>query len=445
MKKLLFTILGMGILSLSAQLNQRFNFNLQGLQELKIVVKNGQSGNKRDIGTGWFDYVNAYNDFNGSGLENSAFVSWIQPDTNLNTVSSTGTKTKIGFHVLGRVNDPRDEVYSNNPVRFSRHNTYTWDSIRFTQFYIRNQDSMLVGGNMTAIVDTVFIQYFLPAGLETNGYAFQSDPNKSYFYTTPIRNNYKKATRLNSSAFKTDTIFLTEQWADSIFIDGADSKVFGRGVTINIGQTIPHSPTSLISNVVGHTIFFKPMKPTKLGDTGIAFNNDSVFNKHNMYGLRLFSKTDVKVENTDLQAQNNAVITNFEMVYGGTVGPSGLFKSYLPGTVFTNTIFDATEYHLTSNTVSIDNIDANGNGIGNIYPNPSNSAAEVFVPVKLSSAQAVTLTICDLTGKVVRTVSADYNAGDFDIAVSTLGLSKGMYTCTMVSNDYKGTTKFILN
>jgi hypothetical protein len=442
MKKLLFTILGMGILSLSAQLNQRFNFNLQNLQELKIVLKNGQglSGNKRDLGTGWFNYVNAYNDFNGSGLESSAFVSWIQPDTNLDIVSSTGTKSNIAFHVVGRINDPRDEVFSNNPVRFSRHNTYTWDSIRFTQFYIRNEDSMLVGGNMTEVVDTVFIQYFLPAGLETNSYVFTSDPNKAYFYTCPNRNTYNKKTRLNSSAFKTDTIFLNGQWGDSISL--SDSRVFGRGVTIPIGKTIPHSPSSLISNLVGHTIFFKPMKPTKLGDTGLAFNSAPVFNKHNMYGLRLFSKTDVKVENTDIQAQNNSVITNFEVVYGQSVG---IFKSYLPGNVFTNTIFDATEYHLTSNTVSVNTIDANGNGIGNIYPNPSNSANEVFVPVKLSSAQTVTLTICDLTGKVVKTISADYNAGDFDVAVSTIGLSKGMYTCTMVTNDYKGTTKFILN
>src|SRR5690606_25635791 len=158
MKKLLFTILGMGVLSLSAQLDQKFKFDLQSHQELKIVVKNGPgaSGNKRDIGTGWFSYVSAYNEFNGAGLENSAFVSWIQPDSNLVNVSSTGTTNHTRFFVMGRMNDPRDEVYQNMPARFSRHNTYTWDSIRFTHFYIRNEDSMMVGGNMTEVVDTVF-------------------------------------------------------------------------------------------------------------------------------------------------------------------------------------------------------------------------------------------------------------------------------------------------
>ena len=159
MKRILFTILGLGLLSVSAQVKEKINYDYP---QFKIVVKNENknSNAKRDVGTGWFDYATAYNDFNGAGI--TSFVSFIQPDTNLYTVQTDGAKTKTGFHILGRVNDPRDEVFSNNPARFSRHNTYTWDSIRFTQFYVRFADFMKVGTKIVPIVDTVFIQYFLP-------------------------------------------------------------------------------------------------------------------------------------------------------------------------------------------------------------------------------------------------------------------------------------------
>lgn len=440
MKKVLFTILGFGLLSLNAQvIKERINFDYP---QFKIVVKNDSKNNsaKRDLGSGWFDYATAYNDFNGSGLTSSVY--FIQPDTNLYTIFTAGEKIRTGFHVLGRINDARDEVYSNNPARFSRHNTYTWDSIRFTQFYVRWADSMKVGNTTVEIVDTVFIQYFLPAGLDNLSYVYQSDPNKPYYYSCPKRDSYKKATRLNSAAFKTDTIFMTKQWADSVGLNGAQTTFFGRQVSAPVGVTIPHNATNINANLIGHTIFFKPMKKPNVGDTGIAYNGSNWVNKYNMYGVRMFSKTGLTVDNSNREAQNNAVITNFEVVDGATVN---IFKSYIPGTVFSNTFFEGTDYHLTTQTLSVNTVDANGNGIGNIYPNPSNSSNEIFVPVKLAESNTVTLTICDVTGKVVKTIRADYSAGDFDITVSTEGMDSGVYTCTMVAGDFKATTKFVLN
>jgi hypothetical protein len=440
MKKLLVTILSLGFLGLTAQVKDRIQYNHQ---ELKIVVKNDQkkASAKRNLGTGWFDYVSAYSDFNGSALENEAFVSWIRPDTNVYNVGTDGTKNKLGFHVVGRVNDPRDEVYSGAPVRFSRHNTYTWDSIRFTQFYVRFEDSMKVGANTVPVVDTLFIQYFMPSGLDNLAYNYQATPTITHYYSCPKRASYNKNTRLNSAAFKTDTVFLTEDFADSI--DLQEGRVFGRSLSIGVGATVPHnSTTNPYASIVGHSIFFKPMKGSTLGDTGLAFDGSTVYNKHNMYGLRMFAKTGLVVDNTIQMAQNNSFMANFQVANGVDVG---IFSSYLPGVIFDNTIFESTEYHLTSNTVSVETVDALGNGIGNIYPNPSNSANEIFVPVKISNNQSITLTICDVTGKVVKTFTSDYAAGDFDIAVSTVDMSKGLYTCTMVSGDFKATSKFILN
>lgn len=440
MKKVLFTILGFGLLSLNAQVKEKINYDYP---QFKIVVTNesNNSNAKRDLGTGWFDYANAYNDFNGSGLSSSVY--FIQPDTLLYTVGTDGAKNITGFHVLGRTNDPRDEVYSNNPERFSRHNTYTWDSIRFTQFYVRWADSMVINNVTVPIVDTVFIQYFAAAGLDNKSYYFQSDPSKNFYFSIPKEANYNKKTRLNSAAFKTDTIFLTKDWADSVALNGAQTTFFGRSIVAPVGRNIPHSATSVNANLVGHTIFFKPMKKPSLGDTGIAYNGSNWVKKYNMYGVRMFVKTGLEVENTDPQAQNHSIITNFQVSEGQTV--SNIFKSYLSGVLWSSTIFEGTQYHLTTQTLGVNTVDANGNGIGYIYPNPSNSSNEVFVPVKLAEAQTVTLTICDITGKVVKTITADYAAGDFDIALSTADMSNGVYTCTMVAGDFKATTKFVVN
>jgi hypothetical protein len=440
MKKILFTVLGLMIFSLNAQLNDRFRFELHKGQELKIRIRGGEDGPsaKRASASGWFDYVGAYDDFNGSGLGNANFVAWIQPDTNIGLVSTTNERFKIGYHVVGRVNDPRDEVFENNPHRFSRHTNYSWDSIRFVQFYIRNEDSMKVGSGKVYVVDTVFIQYFLSSGLDNMAYSYANAPTINYYYSCPKRNSYNKKTKLNSAAFKTDTILLTGSWADVI----DDNTVTGRMVTANPGATITQDPKNVNANLIAHTITFKPMKPTKLGDTGLAFNNQPIFNRHNMYGLRMFAKEGLKVENANQEAQNNSIITNFEVGYGQT--PS-IFKSYLPGSVFSNTIFEATAYFITSNNVSVNTVDASGNGLGNIYPNPSSGAIEILVPVRMSTAHAVTFKICDITGKIIKTIATECEAGDSDIAISTLDLNAGLYTCTMVAGEFKATARFVVN
>lgn len=441
MKKLLFTILGLSFLSLSAQLNGRIaSPNYPIFKNDVINPKNVPNGNKRDIGTGWFDYANAYNDFNASGLTGSVY--FMQPDTNLYTVFNDGTKSKTPFHVLGRANDPRDEVFGNNPARFSKFNSYTWDSIAFIQFYIRNVDSMMKGGSMVEIVDTAYIQYFLPSALDATNYNYVSDPSKNYFAVAPKRSTFNWKTRMNSAAFKTDTIFLTKAMKDSVFLDGASTTFRGRGISAPVGATINVNTSNINSSVVAHTITFKPMKKANLGDTGIAYNGSTWVNKYNMYAIRMLSASGVTVENTDPMGINNSIICNFQVGFGKDFS---IWKSYLPGTVFTNTLFEATQYHLTTQTLAVKNIDANGNGIGNIYPNPNNGSSEVFVPVKLTDSKLVTFTVRDITGKVVKTISSELAAGDFDVTLNTDGLSKGIYTCTMTTNNYTGTTKFVLN
>jgi hypothetical protein len=301
---------------------------------------------------------------------------------------------------------------------------------------------MKVGNKNVAIVDTVFIQYFKPDGLDNKAYFYQTDPNKSYYYSCPKIANYNPKTRLNSAAFKTDTIFLTKQWADSINLNGAQTSFFGRNVQAPVGVNITANDASPNSMLIGHTITFKPMKKPALGDTGIAYNGSTWNKKYNLYGVRLYSKTGVTVDNSVQTAQNNAVITNFQLVYGQKIS---IWQSYLPGTVFTNTIFEGTDYHLTTNTLSVKNSDANGNALGNVYPNPSRSANEVFVPVQLKNNETVVISVYDVTGKLVKTISGDYSAGNFDVAVPTSGMSSGVYSCTMTAGSFSASTKFILN
>jgi hypothetical protein len=438
MKKLLFTIISLNLLVLNAQVSERIKSDYP---QFKIVVKDEASNNsKREVGGGWFDYANAYNTTNAVGLTSSVY--FMQPDTNLNVVGTDGAKVRTPFHVLGRVNDPRDDVFNGMPNRFSKFNTYTWDSLRFFQFYVRNADSMFDGVENVEIIDTVIIQYFLPAGLERPSYYYNDKPTVNYYAAFPLRNNFNWRTKLNSSAFKTDTIFLNKELADSVALNGANTTFFGRRITIPVGTTVTANMNDLKASLVAHTVTFKPMKKPANGDTGIAYNGATWKNKFNMYGIRMFAKTGVLVENINPEAVNNAIICNFQVGYGQT---TGIWKSYIPGTVFNSTLFEGASYHLTTQTLSIKNVDNKGNGIGNIFPNPTGGNNEVFIPIKLESAKEVTFVIRDITGKVIKTITENYNSGDFDVVLSLDGFAKGIYSCTMTTDTFTGSSKFSVN
>jgi hypothetical protein len=174
----------------------------------------------------WYNFTGAYEENELLGQTLSGFVSFIQPDTNLCMVYADGTKSKVGFHILGTSFDPKDSAFLGKNEVLTRFNPYTVDSLAFTQFYIRLVDQVNVGGTMVDVVDTVYIQYYDITGIKVGGYTLQSNPGVSYSYATPNVDKLSYKSLMNSAAIKTDTLLLTKAFADSLILENGTPKSF---------------------------------------------------------------------------------------------------------------------------------------------------------------------------------------------------------------------------
>ena len=392
-----------------------------------------------------YEFTKAYEENELLGQTLSGFVNFIQPDTNLCMVYSDGTKSKLGFHIVGTTFDPKDSAFLNKSEVLTRFNPYTVDTLAFTQFYVRQIDQVNVGGTMVDVVDTVYIQYFNITGIKPGGYTLQSNPGVTYRYGTPSTDKLSYKSLLNSAAVKTDTLLLTKAYADSVVYENGTPKSF-------FGRTFASTPNVVSKSTNGadgtttlfaFSVVYKPMVKAALGDTGMAYDGSKVFKKYNMYGVRLASLDGHDQLITSNNKINNMFVTNFQVRYGQTL--FGFLKSYLPGTVFGNTIFFPSFVHITTPNLSNKNVVAGLTGV-QVYPNPvaSNSSADVVFD--LTAPSAVKAVVTDLNGRVVST-SASVNciAGQNALTVSTQGLSKGIYMVTVESNLGRMSSKLTVN
>lgn len=393
----------------------------------------------------WYNFTSAYEENELLGQTLSGFVNFIQPDTNLYMVYSDGTKSKLGFHIVGTTFDPKDSAFLNKAEILTRFNPYTVDTLAFTQFYIRQVDKVNVGGNMVDVVDTVYVQYFNITGIKPGGYTLTSNPGVTYRYATPATDKLSYTTLLNSAAVKTDTILLTKSDADSMILENGTPKSF-------IGRTFASTPNVTTKSTNGadgtttlfaYSVLYRPMIKATLGDTGLAYNGATVFKKYNMYGVRLGSLDGHDQLITSTNKINNMFVTNFQVRYGQTL--FGFLKSYLPGTVFGNTIFFPSAVHITTPNLSNKHVVAGLSGV-QVYPNPVATNASADVVFELTAPSAVKAVVTDLNGRVVSaTASVNCIAGQNAISVSTQGLSKGIYMVTVESNLGRMSSKLTVN
>jgi hypothetical protein len=326
-----------------AQKNISVNKTSYVLKDKKLVPSR-----RADVYSDWYNYTGSYEEGTLLGQKLDRFVNFIQPDTNLYTVYTDGTKSKTGFHVIGSTFDPKDSNYlASGKSVLTRFNPYTVDSLAFTQFYIRQADKMTVNGNLVDIVDTVYIQYFNIGGIKVGGYSYQANPGVTYRYATPAVDNFSTKSLLNSTALKTDTLLLTKAYADSLILENDKPKSFiGRGIQIPINvKSQSTNGANNSANLFAFSIVYKPMQKAKLGDVGIAYDG-SAWMKYNLYGLSLASLTGHSQEILSTNKINNMFVCNFQVRYGQTL--FGFLKSYLPGTIWTNSLFFPSFVHITT-------------------------------------------------------------------------------------------------
>jgi hypothetical protein len=376
----------------------------------------------------------------------TTYIRWLSEDSNAVTVykneDGSTTNGSNGVHVIGSVFDPKDSSFlAIGQTILTKYNPYTIDTLRWTQFYVRSVDSIDNGGMMQEVVDTLFVQYFDNSGLDFSSYIFTGVESKRFLWAAPKINNYVPKTRLNSAALKTDTIFLTGQYKDSV--DFTEGRLFGRTLgTLPNFKSLSTNGTNVTANVTGFTLTFKPMIKPTLGDTFINWADPSWKRKHNGLGIRAMYFENHSQEVTSVYRYNHTFWTISAVADGGS---SSIFKSYLPTTnLYTSSTFLDYNIDITVENLSNDKLNNNISAM-RIFPNPSSNNSNSIALFELNAPAAVSAKITDLNGRVVSLSSpVQYNKGLNEYIINTNSLSAGIYMVSLESATGIQSAKFIV-
>ncbi len=446
MKKiLLYGLVALGTIQVNAQTVMNQKIHRQDMNP-GIIVKDKVSGNKKVVTTRattlsqQYNFVDAYAEEWMLGTP-STYVRWLSEDSNTVTVyknddGSTSVSSNQ-VHVIGAVFDPKDSTYlSVGKTILSRFNPYTVDTLRWLQFYVRNTDSIDNGGIMQEVVDTLFVQYFTYPGLDFRAFT-RNGTNRS---ASPKVDNYVPKTRLNTAALKTDTIFLTGQYKDSVNYD--EGRLFGRTLgTLPNFKSLSTNGTDVAANITAFSFVFKPMiKPTR-GDTFINWADPTWKRKHNGLGMRASYFADHAQDILSIYKFNNTFWTTGQVAGGQTVNG---WKSYFPTTAYDVTTFLDLDIDITVENLSNDKLNNNIAGM-RIFPNPSSNNENAIAVFELKAPAAVGVKITDINGRVIsNTAAVPYNKGLNEYVINTSSLSAGIYMVSLESATGIQTAKFIV-
>jgi len=309
--------------------------------------------------------------------------------------------------------------------------------------------STLSGGGIQItevdIVDTLYVQYYTRAGggiPNPTEFWYTSALTDTLHFAQPNPTTFNTSSLLNSSAIKTDTLFLTAEFKDSI----AGNQVIGSVRFTTPGISIMGSNTET-GNIIASTFTFKPMKPYNFKDTVLDFRTSgggNVSNKHNVLGMRMAAFTDHQHRISKKAAINHSLLCNFEVRYGQTLTNLLNIRAYIPGIFFGSTLFTDHSYHISTQNLNVVTPNTNGYGLGDAYPNPTDNAEAFTIPFSLGASDLVMFTVTDITGKIVKRISNNYSAGENIVTIETTGLTTGVYFYTMTTGAFSGVGKVIV-
>lgn len=441
MKKLILSILTLSSLAIYAQVRVSVptekNYHMTNKVSYPKGTPSGSTVTNRDAASEWYNFQEAFGTNVDFATRDRTFF-WVSQDTNGFSISSTGTKTRSYIHYIGTCFDPKDTTYAGLSTIYTKFQNYTVDTVEFWQTYQRALDSVKVGANWQKVVDTVFIQYFSAPNIAFNTYSSTAEPAPKHV-GMPVTASYNPVNKLNNAANKMDTIFLTEDWADST--DG--TSFFFRRIRIPVtgwSSGSNSSGTSVGGNVVAFGYTFKPMVKAALNDTfSISGNLGGVFNKRNRWGTFIGLPKNVQYEAKSPYKRSNTFLTNFELASGATT-PNG-WKAYYPGDFFgTNGILLEYRIHISTTNLNAKSIGQVKNV--SVFPNPTASGSAAVINFTLDQSKDVVVNITDLNGRTVKSFNMNNRtAGKQSYEISTIGLTKGMYIVNVIAGNDKVASK----
>jgi hypothetical protein len=119
------------------------------------------------------------------------------------------------------------------------------------------------------------------------------------------------------------------------------------------------------------------------------------------------------------------------------------WRSYLPTTAYNTTSMFDVDFNITVENLSARELAKDLSAV-KVYPNPAtgNQVAAVF---NLTKTANVTAVVMDINGRTVKTLpSGAFQKGLNELVISTDGLSKGIYTLSVQTDNAVEATKFVV-
>ena len=428
---------------INAQLIKNNDYPTFPIDKVQMLDLSKNSFNTyRDIRSAWYAPYAAYvNSVNGENF--SPTITLVAQDSNLVTISPDqgGLKSikNMWAHSVGDMMDPLDLNYSFTDAEpLSKFTSYTIDSIFFRYAYIRNVDSIMNGGSMRKMIDTVVLQIYDATVSIFDTAVFKGGDR--VVYGSPAGQDH--LTGLGLNAIKTIKIPLDEKDSTIMAKTGWKNKLMYLPIDINFR---PPGRLSKGSSSIAYTLTFKSDKHAPLGDT--AFNvYDSSFltahvgitNKHNYFGVVRYQNNGYRILRED--TYNNAFTSTKDVRYGQTTPDS--FQNYIPNLSQWG-FMGFMGFKLTF-PVSINEINKNGYGLGQAYPNPIHSGDIINVNFELGHATIAVVSLMNINGRVIETIQVNGTQGINTAKLSTANLATGIYLYSLTAKNFTATKKFMV-
>ncbi|GEM_PF-1704778 len=390
------------------------NIKIDDKHQLKVNSAGGQMSQ-------WFGYALLQEELNNFDA-NSAFIF---PDSNVKVAYVNAGQPASYYNTwfaFGQVFDPKDPefAFSSEPVEtLSKYNNYTIDSLNLLYLYDRK--------NHTA-VDTLIVK------------VYKTNSGISYWQFTPVTNvfavvEYDRTNREPAGAANVTEFRIPLTSLDS----NANGTVWGEKL---IGLT-NYNVTR--DQEVAVAVSFKPGFTYNNGDTMFAtsdVNPQPTNTQFNTFRVRTVDNN----ANVEHSYYNNGLAVDKTQAYTNRLTGAGFENTpkFLPSNYYGVSQFLDVRFKASSPNVGIKNINANGFGLGEVYPNPASNKGSINVPFAIGKTGEATLKITNVIGQDVITVTDKFNAGENKFEVSINDLKPGVYFYTVNSGNFTATKKITI-
>jgi len=366
-------------------------------------------------GSGWYNYRLSL----GQGGETFVYFGGVSlwPDSLPVIVTNTAPfKTHAFIFALGQVFDPTSEWFQDQSApQLTGFNRYSIDTIAFRYKYRH-----VVPGS----VDTLLVDFFNDdklAQLVFTGGA------RAY---APV---YLPSKNRGASISSTKVILLDDSYNTTSFF-------YPRSTSYSklMEVALPAPMNVKGGGKMAFTITFKPGVSWKINDT-LVTSSDSV--NLPVKQTNSFEPYYLQAETGVPDNSHNYALTSFDNTRYSTRST----EWYYPNNGFAKIRHMDAYYKLTYYNLSSKDLNKQGYGLGNLYPNPVKAGNDVRIEFALGKGENVNIQLYNILGsKVADVASGKFSAGENNVIFSTSDLTPGVYVYTMTAGSFKASKKITI-